>query len=410
MRLNLSKLPRSLWQRRSLGQPTPHRSDHGGRPYTRSVVSSLLVMSFVLTLVGLPLWGLLVQPLPDPQQENRPVHAWAPLTTKNWRYFPNMVEAYLRDRLGLRAFSLELQRKIRVETLGVSTNRSVILGEDDWLFLDPDSPFAGPHHSHPDLPQHIRRWAAIFRDRQQRLAARGIHYLLVIAPEKQSIYPEHLPKRYRRHALMEAQDRLCQELAPERFSLDLRPSLRAAASEREVYFRNDTHWNQAGAFCAYHAILRRCREWAPECQPKNADAFVLDTRSSWHGDLDHMLRRPADWPGPDYPHYAPTNPPLEPRPLPLQQAIHCQLPHLPILEYQNSQVKGPAVALLHDSFAADLLRFLPAHFSHLVCLPTHGFPLKAIDMVKPQIVIQEFAERLLISPHISDRRLVWQSP
>ena len=44
--------------------------------------------------------------------------------------------------------------------------------------------------------QELEKWQHVFENRRDWLAARGIPYLIVFAPNKSTIYPEHMPSAY----------------------------------------------------------------------------------------------------------------------------------------------------------------------------------------------------------------------
>src|SRR5690606_12517296 len=95
----------------------------------------------------------------------------------------------------------------------------------------------------------IERSAAEFARRRNWLAARGVAYLVAVAPEKFTIYPEHLPRWVAPSDAPSPYDRLADALAREGAAsfVDLRPTLREAKLRERVYFKTDSHWNYNGA-------------------------------------------------------------------------------------------------------------------------------------------------------------------
>src|SRR5262249_28073941 len=125
--------------------------------------------------------------------------------------------------------------------------RDVVLGRDGWLFYSGEGagaePFSGPTGSFTQ--QELIGYQRLLEQRRDWLAQRGVGYLFVVAPNKQSIYPEYLPPGCN---LGPSQHRLDQFLAHmQQHStvavVDLRPALREAKRLAPTYFKTDTHWN-----------------------------------------------------------------------------------------------------------------------------------------------------------------------
>src|SRR5262249_58186017 len=101
-------------------------------------------------------------------------------------------------------------------------------------------------------------------DARERDDARaGARYLIAIAPDKQSMYPELVPARYGPPApgvLSELLERL--PAHPRLDVLDLYPALRPHR-DIQLYFKGDTHWNANAGFYAAQAITDRLRASLP---------------------------------------------------------------------------------------------------------------------------------------------------
>jgi len=144
--------------------------------------------------------------------------------------------------------------------------------------------------SEPELAQ----WKTYLEERQNRRSARNIKSIFVIAPDKQSIYPEMLPV----YLLPKGSTRVDQLIAYLREThspanvLDLRPVLLEAKHDGLVYFPQDTHWNGRGYFAAYRAISRRLQEWFPDL-PVQALGTNFDIKRTYNplGDWGLVARR-----------------------------------------------------------------------------------------------------------------------
>jgi len=139
---------------------------------------------------------------------------------------------------------------------------------------------------------------AIVRYRDQ-LRERGIHLLVVPAPEKPRIYPDQLTQRAagRGSDLPSPTQALLAELrrqgveTVDLFSL-FREAKRAAPNGEALYLARDTHWTPLGARLAADAVAHRMRElgWAPT---HRRDYATRQVRVERHGDILQMLQIPG---------------------------------------------------------------------------------------------------------------------
>ena len=113
--------------------------------------------------------------------------------------FPIKFEAYFNDKFGFRRRLTQWLNYTKVVLLGDSPSPKVVLGSKGWLFygdLDVDL----YRRVKPLKLSELENWRHLLESRRDWLAARGIPYLVVIAPSKSSIYPELMPSVYTRVA------------------------------------------------------------------------------------------------------------------------------------------------------------------------------------------------------------------
>ena len=182
-----------------------------------------------------------------PADENR-TPAPAP-GIANWRAFT----AYFDDHFGFRGALITAQAALKVNVLGVSTSPDVVIGKQGWLFYAGEKSMESYRGVLPFAPGELTAWVRFFKRQNDWLARRGIRLLVVIVPDKQTVYPEFLPSTIRKVTPHTRLDELTAEID----AIDLRSTLRnAKASDRELYFRRDSHWSPQGVYAAYREILR----------------------------------------------------------------------------------------------------------------------------------------------------------
>lgn len=66
-----------------------------------------------------------------------------------------------------------------------------------------------------------------------------------------------------------------------------------AKKEGLLYYKNDTHWNQFGAYVGYRALMDVIQKDFPKLQILNLTDFDKTPRTNARGDLSQMLNLPA---------------------------------------------------------------------------------------------------------------------
>lgn len=171
---------------------------------------------------------------------------------------------YVTDRLALRTAAITLRAKA-LALLGESGSPQVIRGRDGFLF------FAESLYTEPLTDQELAALTDKLTALEQALAADGRRLIILIAPDKASVYPEMLPL----HVLPRQPDPLQQANASLRDAgltvLDAQGLLTAHKGEGLLYFRGDSHWNTRGARIICQELMRLTGTEAPD----HADAPLL---------------------------------------------------------------------------------------------------------------------------------------
>jgi hypothetical protein len=164
------------------------------------------------------------------------------------------ISAYLTDRLPYRDVAIRTEADIEdATTISEPIREGIPRGTDGWLY-HPDTLVAdciGPPPS--DFLEAGDEVA-------QQAADAGIPYLYLVAPEKVTVYPDHLPSEGLAGLLGLSDDEppACNHLwdvdlaegAPTRPWLEpLADDLLSAvsSSDEQLYYKHDTHWTDAGA-------------------------------------------------------------------------------------------------------------------------------------------------------------------
>lgn len=308
------------------------------------------------------------------------------------------VVKYYNDNFGLRGILVYLNNAVKVLALKKSPSDLVFIGNKDWLYYTEDANIYYNLHSRTFTAKELGYWNYSLEAKQRWLSRRGIYYLLIIAPDKGTIYPEHLSGLFRKMGSPSLQDQLLQSMSREMRGhvLDLRKTLRTAKNDNQVYCRTDTHWNEEGAYRVYCEIAKKLGERFPLIQPVPRSGFTITNRVQSGGDLAGMLSL-SNLITENRPSFMPVKP-YQARPVYIgYSAAKTWKPS--VLETNNDSL--PRAVFMHDSFGGSLQPFLSEHFKRIVYLLKAGskfsmrFETDEIKQENPDIVIEEFVERSL---------------
>jgi len=370
-------------------------------PWRRGL-DRLLVALFLCALaipglgLALRLPGARVRPRSEPPVP-LPVVA---LDVKALRDFGPGFHRWFSNRLGYRAWLVREHSALKLNAFHVSPSDKVILGLDGWLYLGAYNEWACVRREKPFSTSELQAWKSLLERRRDWLAAGGIKFLFVVAPDKHTIYPEHLPRGLQPNGRPSRFDQLTDYLRQHSdvVVLDLRPALLTEKPRHLLYYPVDTHWNDVGAFFAYREVCRSLHTWFPQVPLPELDAYQLSVTPGRGGDLGPMIGlSPKEVPG-DWVCLVPKSP--------RQAEVVSANPHF----LQNTDIvvndliterKGallPRAVILRDSFAKALQPFLSETFSRAAFLWTNRLDEEAIARERPDVVIWEMVERDLYHP------------
>ncbi len=282
---------------------------------------------------------------------------------------------------------------LKWQALDVPFIRKVEKGREGWLFLKEEVPGRNELLQslgiRPYLAFEEKMWQLIFAQRAAWTKAQGMEYVLVVAPNKTSIYPEYLPPRY--HVAGPGNvGGLLKKLSGITV-IDLTPGILQQKQTGRLFHKTDTHWNELGAFVAYQTLLRALPKGFGE-PPLSLDSVTLNWTTDPPGDLarllllDSILHEKA-------PHLSLHHPQAK-------CIIGCDAPFepgMPVRHFRNPQARLPRVFFDHDSFFKLVAPFLAEHFQETIfSWKWQGFDDQAILKTQPDLVIDEFVERSLI--------------
>ncbi|MDR3460448.1 MAG: alginate O-acetyltransferase [Verrucomicrobiae bacterium] len=295
-------------------------------------------------------------------------------------YFAGL-ESYFNDHFGYRTRLIHWHNNWKYLLFRDKIGSDVIVGRDDWLFYTADGMVDHYRGVRQFTTQDLLDWETLLEQRRDWLARRGIQYIFIVAPDKQTIYSETLPAWMTK---VRPNTKLDQFFAWMRAHstvdvLDLRPALRDARRIAPTYYKTDTHWNLFGGFIACQEIIKNLSKQQPALEPLSLDSFEQENRPASGGDLVDLLGLDINEITED------NNILLTPKAI------------LPALEMSATLTKNPKAAgiavVFHDSFGTAMKPFLGYAFGKVIYLGQHELDPASIQREQPSIVISEIVER-----------------
>jgi hypothetical protein len=352
------------------------RVSHSRSPGKHVSISLLSTLLF-LSIISLPmLYSLIGGKNSDIAVNNaeKRVLAKKPIfNPANPLLFPRQYTKFYNDHFSFRNLLIRWQNLIHVKLFEISPVPKVIIGKDGWLFYRSElqndgntiEDFEGNLLYSPaqldKIKKNIEYKAAWFK-------RRNIVFLIILVPNKETIYSELLPSSIKKGKTRRQQLNELFKRNPHLPVMDITDELLKRKQSEQIYYSGGTHWNQIGAYYGYKAIMSRLAKDAPNIPfltPFPIDAFNITVEENspydhWFGFHDHK---------------------------------HILLTLKPSIRKASKYRKKPKAIAFRDSFIKYFPHFYRNHFSPFLEISNHGFSFPLVKQQKPDLVIWEIIER-----------------
>ena len=349
----------------------------------------LFVVIFLILCI-LPSAGMLILP----EEENRANQVLAPrprLQTGDHQWnlqFFSELEAYMKDHFAFRQHFITVYDKLLCKVFATSGTDQVIVGKEGWRYYADSAP---DFLNIPTMTERQAANAAISLSLMQEYTLmQGARFLFIIAPNKNSIYPQYMPDHYIpavQEGNLERMRRAMESCGMR--DLDLFESLRA--SPERLYHQLDSHWNDQGAALVQQILMRALGMEGTDYSQK-----PYQTRRNFSGDLYEMLYPEGNEldENQDYGVFT-------------YQVDGAASPDS--IRYQTSNPsKEHSLVMFRDSFGNALSPFLAEEFADALFSRAVPYQMDLIGQQQADFVILELAERNLKT--LSERAPVMEAP
>jgi len=231
-------------------------------------------------------------------------------------------------------------------------------------------------------------------ERKRVNAVNNIKYYKTFYPNKHSIYQEMMSNKM----LLTIKDTISKtdqlidymgNCTPKINIVDYRSELLVAKSEAVLYRKQDTHWNNYGAFIAYEKLMKVVSKSFTEIKPKKIEDFNINWREEYfHTDLIGTM-------GLKWVKFKDVFPKFTLKDKNQNKIRNLKTNGFPLktIIHENSAVENDLVVVVfRDSYTLALQQFFSLTFKKVYYIWT-PYNQKIIDKVNPDLIIDGHVER-----------------
>jgi hypothetical protein len=368
------------------------------------VANLFLATIFVMALIGL---SISFHPnIQYSQQEKRKL-AQLPVIDGSLQQlykFAPLFENFYNDQFPIRLPLTSFQNLLDYRLFHASGRPFCAFGNKDWIIYTNGMLPTAQQNLNRFEDDQLTSWQAMYQARRDILASKNIKYVIIIAPEKGTIYPEFMPNGWSRRPGLSRLEQLQSALRESHVDFVNAAGLLSESKRvgNWLYFSNDTHWNSCGAFQVAQLLFSSMQKDFEQIKPFSRGEFFLK-KAEHVGDLAIALGL-VDF------FVDKKSPNVEVKTgitgggnvkeiavaLPTVHESDSELVESP--RAFSSASNMPRAFIQHDSFMVYLRPYLAERFSFSEYHAVHTLSPKVIFERKPDVVIDQLAER-----HLYDR-------
>ena len=357
-----------------------------------------------MALIGL---SILIRPSPLYSQQEKRKLAQFPAydgTVASIYKFAGKFESFYNDHFPVRLPLTSFENALNYRVFHATGRSFCAFGNKDWIIYSTGMLPTTQQNLNKLEADQLERWQAMYQARTDILASKNIKYVLVVAPEKGTIYPEFMPTGWTRRSGYSRLEQLQSALGTSHTNFVNAVGLLAESKRvgKWLYYSNDSHWNMYGAFQIAQSLFSLLEKDFESIKPFSLSEFEL--KNAEHvGDLAIALTLQNLL-------LDKKSPTIEiKKGIANGGEVQDSKERLPIIHEADSELVEEPIAFTgasnlprafvqHDSFMAFLRPYLAKRFSFSEYHAIHTLSPRVIFERKPDIVIDEIAER-----HLYDR-------
>ena len=208
----------------------------------------------------------------------------SPVTSQEYR---TELTDYIDDNIGLRDPLLQLRTALSLKLYGSIPSEKIVAGKDGFYFYNADHNLEITTGGYPMTDEMLAEIAEAQQTVSDHYKDLGIDYVLALTPSKASVYPEYMSGDYTVGTTVI--DTVYEYLKEHTdvTVVNAKDNVIAHKGDGQLFWHNDTHFTQLGAYYAYQAIVQTMED-AGICSIRD---FTIDRSGteSITGEFSRML-------------------------------------------------------------------------------------------------------------------------
>ena len=338
----------------------------------------LLFVALCLGVCAVPSVGMLFAPSDEPVGNEQKTELPS-LTDSNGSIntnYPSELGGYFEKHFAFRPLMIGADARIQSGLFGVSNTESVTVGSDGWLYYT--STLDDYQGKNQLSDRELNGAAHNLRLVQDYVRSKGADFLFTCAPNKNTLYPQHMPYYITKASNRHNRDRLAAVLSS--YGVNYADLFEAFRKQDEtLYFERDSHWNNKGALLAYNTLLDALDK--PHDDYSSAE---VTRRKDFTGDLSNMLYPVSSEPEYNYYYGAEKN---------YSYTTDTKSVEDTLIQTANPNASGK-LYMYRDSFGNALVPFFASAYNSATF--TKSFPMnirQEFASDKPDTFVMELVER-----------------
>ncbi len=201
-------------------------------------------------------------------------------------------DSYINDHFGFREKLINLDINVNLKLFDKPTTGTVMCGKQGWLFYTAENSIGNYQNTNLYTDEELEAMKEKYVNLQKFYNEQGIEFVMMIPPNKNTIYGEYYPEGIKKAGNYSRLDQLKDYFAENTDIpfVDVRDELNAKKDQYELYYKTDTHWNNMGAFIAYQNLIKTIADKGVAVKQFSQDDFNIEKIDKSGGDLLEMLK------------------------------------------------------------------------------------------------------------------------
>lgn len=362
----------------------------------RKISNIIMIIAFLLVLTVPTIWFWEIKDtIPPDTSENRKLAEKPKFDINTLDNYSDDYEAYYNDNLPFRSFIRNTWTNFNFFVLGESTTNQVLVGKNDgdlsssWLFYQENydgNPIKETQGVYKFTEDEVLNIGKTINTNVKELKTRNIDLYYAFIPNKANLYREKLPDNITIFDPSTRVDKLYKVLKQTIEAKDnlmyLKEDLEKSKDIGQLYFKQDTHWNDLGAFIGFETITKKVSK-------DSGIDYTYEVKFSEEEFVDKDLSQMSGIKG-TLKDTTPTITYLSD--VEFKGMVLETENQIVITECEDAKVKK-TIMVIGDSFRTPMIPYFAKNYQKVIFLHRCDYGSYMLDAYAPDIIVCQFLER-----------------